>query len=174
MAKLKIPETITEKELLKIVNDPVVKKRAKNRIAYLLAFYQCLRVSEVVKLSSEDYDPNTRLLHIRQAKGSKDRRIPIAPETIRAVKFLPVGSYKSKDKGVRALQYALKKDGVRILGKDIHPHTLRHSGATHYLNAKRWDIRQLQIFLGHSDIKITQIYTHVNPEDLTKIMWDEK
>ena len=172
--KLKIPETITEKEFIKIINDPQVKKRSKNRIAYLLMFYQCLRVSEVVKLTSEDYDPNTKLLHIRQAKGSKDRRIPISPQTIRAVKFLPLGSSKAKDKGVRALQYAFKKDGIRIIGKDLHPHTLRHSGATHYLNAKRWDIRQLQRFLGHTDIKITQIYTHVNPEDLTKIMWDEK
>jgi len=171
---LKIPDTITEEEFLKLVNDPEVKKKNKNRIAYLLSFYQCLRISEVVKLTPEDYDPNTKLLHIRQAKGKKDRRIPVAPETIRTIKFLPVGSRKAKDLGVRALQYALKKDGVRILGKDLHPHTLRHSGATHYLNTKRWDIRQLQVFLGHTDIKITQIYTHVNPEALTKIMWDEK
>lgn len=62
---LKIPETITEKEFIKIVNDPEVKKRPKNRIAYLLAFYQYLQISEVVKLSQEDYDPNTKLLHIR-------------------------------------------------------------------------------------------------------------
>ena len=169
----KIPETITEEELIKIVNDPEVKKKTKNRIAYLFSFYQCLRISEVVKLTPQDYDPNTKLLHIRQAKGNKDRRIPIAPQTIRAIKFLPLGSDKAKDKGIRALQYALKKDGKRILNKDLHPHTLRHSGATYYLNSKKWDIRQLQRFLGHSDIKITQIYTHVTPEDLTKLMWDE-
>ena len=168
----KIPETITEEELIKIVNDPIVKKRTKDRIAYLFAFYQCLRISEVVKLNKEDYDPNTKLLHIRQAKRNKDRKIPISPKLIRAIKFLPIGSKKAKDKGIRALQYALKKDAKRILKKDIHPHTLRHSGATHYLNVKRWDIRQLQRFLGHSDIKVTQIYTHVNPQDLTKLMWD--
>ena len=173
MAKIKIPETITEEELLKIVNDPKVKKNARNRIIYLFSFYQCLRISEVMKLRPEDYEPNTKLLHIRQAKGKKDRKVPVSPQVIRALKFLPLGSPKAKDLGIRALQIALKKDAKRILGKDIHPHTLRHSGATHYLNKKKWDIRQLQRFLGHSDIKITQIYTHVNPEDLTALMWED-
>ena len=135
-------------------------------------FYQCLRVSEVLKLRPEDYDPNTRLLHIKQAKGNKDRNIPISPELVRAIKILPLGSSNAKDNGIRALQIAIKKDGARILGKNIHHHTLRHSGATHYLNNKKWDIRQLQRFLGHTDIKVTQLYTHVNPEDLTKLMWD--
>ncbi len=169
---LKIPEVITEEELIKIVNDPKVKKRSKDRMIYLLSFYQCLRISEVVKLNPEDYDPNTRLLHIKQAKGKKDRNIPISPNVLRIVKFLPLGSATAKDKGIRAVQYALKKDGIRILKKDLHPHTLRHSGATWYLNKKKWDIRQLQRFLGHTDIKITQIYTHVNPEDLTALMWE--
>lgn len=169
---LKIPEVITEEELIKIVNDPKVKKRSKDRMIYLLSFYQCLRISEVVKLNPEDYDPNTRLLHIKQAKGKKDRNIPISPNVLRIVKFLPLGSPTAKDKGIRAIQYALKKDGIRILKKDLHPHTLRHAGATWYLNKKKWDIRQLQRFLGHTDIKITQIYTHVNPEDLTALMWE--
>jgi integrase len=168
---LKIPEVITHEEFLKIVNDPEVKKRSKNRVAYILAFYQCLRISEVVKLQKKDYEPNTKLLHIKQAKGKKDRIIPIAPACVKAIKYLPLGS-DAKDKGIRAIQYALKKDGIRILKKDLHPHTLRHSGATYYLNVKKWDIRQLQRFLGHSDIKITQVYAHVNPEDLTKLMWE--
>lgn len=172
MAKLIIPEIISEEELLKILNDEKVKKNNKHRVSYLLCFYQALRVAEVVKLTSEDYNPENRLIHIRQSKRAKDRMIPINPNCVRAIKYLPVGT-KAKDKGVRALQYALKKDGKRILGKDLHPHTLRHSGATYYLNVKKWDTRQLQRFLGHTDIKITQIYEHVNPEDLTKLMWDE-
>lgn len=168
---LKIPETITEEELIKIVNDPKTKK--KNKAVYMLCFYQCLRISELVKLNSQDYEPNTKLIHIRQSKRAKDRKIPINPKCVRLVKMLPLRSEKAKDKGIRALQYALKKDGARVLGKDLHPHTLRHSGATYYLNSKRWDVRQVQRFLGHSDIKVTQIYTHVNPEDLTKLMWDD-
>jgi len=167
---LKIPEVIKHEEFLKLVNDSEIKK-TKRRISYILMFYQCLRISELVKLKKEDYNPNTKLIHIKQAKGKKDRIIPISPNCVKAIKYLPLGT-DAKDKGIRALQYALKKDGERILNIDLHPHTLRHSGATYYLNVKKWDIRQLQRFLGHSDIKITQIYTHVNPEDLTKLMWD--
>lgn len=171
---LKIPEVITHEEFLKLVNNIDVKKNIKRRCIYILAFYQCLRISEVLKLNKEDYDENTKLLHIRQAKRKKDRKIPISPNCTKCIKHLPLGSKNAKDKGKRALQIALKKDAIRILNKDIHPHTLRHSGATYYLNSKKWDIRQLQRFLGHTDIKITQIYTHVNPEDLTRLMWENE
>ena len=169
---LKIPETITEEELIKIIKDPKTKKR--NGITYFLCFYQALRISELVKLNREDYDKETKLIWIRQSKRAKDRRIPINPKCVHLVKYLPLRSHKAKDRGVRALQYALKKDGVRVLGKDLHPHTLRHSGASYYLNIKGWDIRKVQIFLGHSDIKTTQIYLHVNPTDLTKLMWKDE
>ena len=167
MARI-IPKTITEEELLKILNDSKVRKNNRNRLAYALGFYNCLRISEVINLLPENYNTNTRLLEIKQAKGSKDRNIPIAPEVLKLIKYLPLGC------GARAIQYCFKKDAQRILDKNIHFHTLRHSGATYYLNKKKWDIRQVQIFLGHSDIKITQIYTHVNPTDLTKIMYGEE
>jgi site-specific recombinase XerD len=175
MAKqqFKIPTIITEEQLFTLVNDPLVRAKPKRRMAYIMMFYQALRVSELSKLQKEDYDPNLKLLHIKQAKGSKDRKIPISRMCLKIIKHLPLTSQKSKDKGVRALQYSLKKDALRVLKMDVHPHTLRHSGATYYLNKKKWDIRQLQRFLGHSDIKVTQIYTHVNPEDLTALMWEK-
>jgi len=171
MAKFKIPETITEEQFIDLVNDTQVRKKPKRRMAYILMFYQALRVSELAKLNQQDYDPNTKLIHIKQSKGSKDRKIPISPVCMKIIKHLPLTPQDAKDKGVRALQYSLKKDGARVLKMDLHPHTLRHSGATYYLNKKKWDIRQLQRFLGHSDIKTTQIYLHVNPEDLTALMW---
>jgi integrase len=167
---LKIPDTISYEDFIKLANET---KNIKNKVCYTLAFYQCLRIAEVVKLKKEDYDPNTKLLHIKQSKGAKDRNIPISPNAVKTIKYLPIGSAKAKDKGIRAFQYALKKDALRILNKNIHPHTLRHSGATYYLNVKKWDIRQVQVFLGHTDIKITQLYTHVNPEALTKLMWEK-
>ena len=165
--KRKIPITITEEELLKIIVDAKVRKKPKTRLAYLLGFYNCLRISKVLKLTKENYTNNDKLLHILQAKGNKDRNIPIAPEVLKGLKHLPI------ELSTRGLQHAIERDSLRILQKQIHFHTLRHSGASHYLNKKKWDIRQLQVFLGHSDIKTTQIYAHVNPADLTNIMWGE-
>ena len=165
-ASRKIPITITENELIDIVKHT---ERKHHRLAFMLGFYNCLRVSEVVKLQKEDVDDGRKLLQIRQAKGNKDRNIPIAREVYKYVKYLPIPC------GIRALEMMIKQKGKEVLNKDIHFHSLRHSGATHYLNVKKWDIRQVQVFLGHSNISTTQIYTHVNPADLSKLMWgDEK
>jgi len=165
--KLKIPETISEEELIKIIRDKEVKKNKKKVLAYCLGFYEGLRVSEVAKLNKTDFEPNTKLLWIRQAKGSKDRKVPIMKEIIGLIRHLPINV------SVRTLQRWIKQDAKRIIEKDIHFHTLRHSCATRLLNKKKWDVRQVQIFLGHSDIAVTQIYTHVNPQDLVNLVWGE-
>lgn len=159
---LKIPETISEDELKKILEGT---KKPQHKLAFALGFYQAMRVSEVVKLQPEDVDKGSHLIHIKQAKGGKDRIIPIAPEVLKGLKFLPVKC------GVRALEIAVKKKAAVAIQKNIHFHTLRHSGATHYLNVKRWSTRQVQVFLGHSKITTTEIYTHVTPQDLLDLMW---
>jgi len=159
-----IPEVITEKELSAIIENT---KRKHHKLAFLLGFYNCLRVSEVVKLLPENVDIGRRLMYIKQAKGSKDRNIPIAKELPKNfVKYLPIGV------GKRALQLAFKAKAKKAIGKNLHFHTLRHSGATYLLNIKKWDIREIQQFLGHSNIDTTQIYTHVSPENLINRMWD--
>ena len=173
MAQRIIPTTISEEELIKIVTSKGIKKHHK--LAFLLGFYQCLRVSEVVKLERDNIDIKEHVIHIKQAKGKKDRDINIIkplkmnPLTmVYALNKLPVGI------GVRALEIAFKSWGKRVLNKDIHFHTLRHSGATWLLNKKRWDIRQVQKFLGHSKIQTTEIYTHVNASDLVNLEWGEE
>ena len=159
---LKIPETIIEEELLKILK---TVKDNKRKLAFMLGFYQAMRVSEIIKLQPENIDYDRRLIMIKQAKGSKDRNIPIAPEVLKGLKHLPI------DVGVRALEISFKQYAKKILNKDLHFHSLRHSGATHYLNVKHWNLRQVQVFLGHARISTTEIYTHVNPEDLVGVMW---
>lgn len=161
----KIPETITEEELQQILK---TVKNPKRRLAFMLGFYDCMRVSEIVKLMPENIDYGRRLIMIKKGKGSKDRNIPIAPEVLKGLKYLPV------DVGSRALEISLKKYASQVLNRNLYFHSLRHSGATHYLNVKKWNLRQVQVFLGHARISTTEIYTHVNPEDLNKIMWDEK
>ena len=166
----KLPEVITEEQLQAIVNST---KNNKHKLAFMLGFYECMRVSEVAKLKPENVNREMKLLNIKQAKGSKDRNIPIAPEVLRGLKYLPVGSEKAKDFGIRALQIAFKKKVNEVLKRDdIHFHTLRHSGITHYLTKKKWSSLEVQRIAGHSKVSITEIYAHINPQNLVDRMWE--
>ncbi len=168
----KIPEVISEEDLIRILQQT---DTPHHKLAYTIAFYQSLRVSEVVSLRKEHIDKQAHIIHIKKAKGNKDRDIPIVkplkinPNSyIYGLNKLPVGI------GVRALQIAFKKKAKDVLNKDLHFHCLRHSGATWLLNKKKWDIRQVQKFLGHSKLQTTEIYTHVNPQDLVDLEWGEE
>lgn len=161
----KLPITITETELATIVN---ATKKQHHKVAFGLGFYQCMRISEVVSLQPGDIDQGQKLIRIKQGKGDKDRNIPIAPKMFHGLKkHLPIKC------GVRALQIKFKQITNKVLSKDLHFHCLRHSGASHYLNKKGWDLRSVQVFLGHSRIQTTEIYTHVSPTDLINKMWGE-
>lgn len=160
---LKLPETITEEEAIKLIEKV---KKPHHKIAIALGFYEAMRVSEVVKLQPENIDYNLKLIWVKQGKGSKDRKIPIAPEVMKGLKHLPIKC------GIRALQKIFKRYSKQVLGKDLHFHTLRHSGITHYLVKKRWSSLEVQRLAGHSKIATTQIYTHINPQDLVNRMWN--
>jgi integrase len=165
MTKLIIPDIITEEELIKVLQNT---KHNHHKLAFALGFYECMRVSEIVNLKQEDIDKTLKLILIKQGKGGKDRKVPIAPEILSGLKHLPIGC------GVRALEIAFKKHCEVVLGKNCHFHTLRHSGVTHYLTKKRWSSLEVQRLAGHSRITTTQIYTHINPQDLVGRMWEDK
>jgi len=154
---IKLPDTITEKEVKELIKSA---RTNKLKLAIVLGFYQALRVSEVISLNKEDIDMERGFIHIKQSKGKKDRHIPIQEPTKFYLRYLPIEVTR------QALHKALKSLGKKIISKDIHFHTLRHSGASYYLNEKRIDIRFIQEFLGHSRLSTTQIYTHVNPNQL--------
>lgn len=166
----KIPETITEEELAEILKHT---ENPQYKLAFLLGFYQCLRVQEAINLKPEHVDKQQHLIKVKQGKGKKDRHIPI----IKPLLLTPTSVQYALNKlpiylGVRSLQIAFKQKARDILNKDLHFHTLRHSGATWLLNKKKWDIRQVQQFLGHSKIQTTEIYTHVTPQNLIELEWD--
>jgi len=150
----KIPKTISEKEFLDGVKK-VPKNRKDIKLAFMLGFYQCLRISEVCNLKPEHVDKDRGFLHILNAKGGKDRDVPIMKPVWAGLKYLPV------EIGHRALQKQVKK-----YWPDHHFHSFRHSGASYYLNSKKVDIRAIQQLLGHSRLDTTMIYTHVTPDDL--------
>jgi integrase/recombinase XerD len=162
---IKLPEVITEEELIKIVD---ATKNKQHKLAFMLGFYECMRISEIVALLPEHIDYQMKLIMIKQAKGSKDRNIPIAPEVLKGLKHLPIGI------GIRALQIAFKRKCKALLNREaLHFHSLRASGITHYLTKKRWSSLEVQRMAGHSKISTTQIYTNINPSDLVNRMWEQ-
>ena len=146
-----LPKTISENDFLETIKKVT---NPKYKLAFMLGFYCGLRVSEVVNLKAENIDPNG-FIHILAGKGKKDRDIPIMKPVESGLKHLPIGI------GDRGLQKAIKR-----YFPELHFHSLRHSGATMYLNDKKLDIRQIQQLLGHSRLDTTQIYTHISPSQL--------
>lgn len=173
----KLYEIITEEELKKVME---ATKNVKHKLAFALGFYECLRVSEVACLRQEHVNKTLKLLLIKGsdvskgkkgAKRGKDRNIPIAREIYNGLKHLPVGNDTAKDNGVRALQYAFNNATKKALGKRLNFHLLRHSGITFYLTKKKMNTLEVQRIAGHSKSSITEIYAHINPEDLVERMW---
>lgn len=160
----RIPTTITEEELHKLL---LATKKANHKLAFALGFYQCMRISEIVKLKPDDIDYNLKLIWIKEGKRKKDRKIPIHPIIIRGLKKLPIGV------GARALEKKFKEVCTKVLKRpELYFHCLRHSGITYYITQKKWNELEVQRMAGHSSITVTQIYSHVNPQDLVNRMWE--
>ena len=152
-------------------------------IAVLETIYSCgLRISELCGLLASDMDWNQRLVRVR-GKGKKERLIPIGETALRAIQnhwnLLPhtpggespvflCGPRKLKAVSARDLQLRLKKY-LALAGLDpaLTPHKLRHSYATHLLDAGA-DLRSVQELLGHAHLVTTQVYTHLTTERLKR------
>lgn len=157
----KIPDVLTETEFKKILDET---QSPKHRLAYLLGYFCGLRVSEVVKLQPDDVLRGEGVLHIRQAKGHKDRKVPYHKGLVKHFSILPLGI------GARTLQIAFLRAAKRagIKKNYLKFHCLRHSYATNYRN-KGGDMKNLQLNLGHASISTTMdIYTHTTVEDRKK------
>jgi len=151
----KLPVTMAEQEFI----DGIKKvKRSKVKLAFMLGFYQCMRVSEIVALRKQHIDYSRGYIHILNAKFGKDRDVPIMKPVKSGLKHLPVNI------SIRQLQRLVKKYWPKI-----HFHILRHSGATCYHNDKGVDITFIQQLLGHSRLDTTMIYTHISPKQLSNV-----
>jgi len=155
--------------------------------ALILAMYSGgLRISEAVSLSMENISGNLQEARIT-GKGGKQRYVFFSDEAKTAIaEYLPQRlarlrmtgsegkkgslfiSRKGKPVSVAGVRWIISRYVQHSgLGKNIHPHTLRHSFATHLVNSG-CDIRVVQEMLGHSSLSTTQRYTHVNIENLKK------
>jgi integrase/recombinase XerD len=173
----KLPNVISKEEVKKILDAPTNVKHA----TMLSLIYSCgLRCGELLALHIADVDSKRNLLIIRQAKGKKDRLVPLSNKTIEMLrgyfklykpqKYLFEGQYKGSPYDARSLQQVLKQALAKTdIKRPVTLHWLRHSYATHLLESGT-DLRYIQEVLGHRSSKTTEIYTHVSTHSIQKII----
>ncbi len=148
----------------------------KHRAILMTAYAAGLRVSEVVALRIDDIDSRRMVIRLRQAKGQKDRYTLLSPRLLavlraywkadRPTQYLFPGNVPDRPITARTVEKACRDAREAAgLGKHVTVHTLRHSFATHLLEAGT-DIRIIQVLLGHRNIRTTAVYTHVSAATL--------
>lgn len=182
----KLPKFLNVDEIFRLLDSPGDEQFSDLRNkAILELLYSCgLRVAELTGLDIDDVDLENRLVKV-VGKGSKERLVPIGKKASeRLNRYLALRSQViKKDRPLEA--FFLNKQGGRLgvrsverfvdeailksgLSKRISPHVLRHTFATHLLNAGA-DLRSIQELLGHVSLSTTQKYTHVNLDHLMKV-----
>jgi integrase/recombinase XerC len=155
---------------------------ARNRAILEVLYSSGLRVSELVGLDWRDIDDDLGMLTVRAGKGAKDRVVPIGEPALDALKawrtVMPIAADPNAPvitnlRGTRLTTRSVEKIVARRiqdagLTSSVTPHGLRHSFATHMLNAGA-DLRSIQEMLGHASLATTQRYTHVSVKHLKEV-----
>lgn len=169
----RLPEVLTKDEVSKLIKSAETRK---SRLILSLLYSSGLRVSELVNLKPNDIIFSENIGWVRGGKGSKDRMFTLSQNlSLELKEYL---DKKEKTKYVfsddsplttRNIQKIVKNLRNKTdINKKITPHTLRHSFATHLLEAGT-DIRMIQALLGHASLNTTQLYTHVSTDQIKKI-----
>lgn len=175
----KIERPRKERHLPQVIDRDLIISRInaisniKHKAILQLTYSVGLRVSEVVNMKLTDIDSKRMIIHIKNAKGRKDRIVPLSPvvlETLRVYykeyyprEYLFNGQFGLKY-SIHSCQLVFKK----YIDNKSHFHVLRHSSATTLLE-NGTDLRIIQKILGHSSVKTTEIYTHVSTQLLSRV-----
>ena len=177
----KLPEVLSITDIENMINfyNHETYLDSRNRTVIDVLYSTGCRVSELCDINISDIDLDEKYLKLK-GKGSKQRIVPIGSmlyknlmqylnvrETFLQNRGEPLFLSKSKNKLDRTAVFRIIKKTAKIISlqTDVHPHTLRHSAATHMLEGG-CDLRTVQEFLGHSSVSTTQIYTKVTKEFL--------
>jgi site-specific recombinase XerD len=175
----KIERPRNEKKLPKVIDGDLIKEKLskieniKHKAILTLTYSVGLRVSEIVNLKIEDIDSKRMIIHIKNAKGRKDRIVPLSQTVLELLREY-FKKYKPKEylfNGQFSLQYSVKSCQnifKKYIDDKSHIHILRHSCFTNLLESGT-DLRIIQKIAGHSSSKTTEIYTHVSNQLLSKI-----
>jgi integrase/recombinase XerD len=186
----KLPTVLSFAEIDKLLQTPNVEEKLGLRDkAILELFYSCgLRVSELINLKISDLYFNDEVIRVL-GKGSKQRIVPIGSsavywvtEYLQKVRFSLEKKMKSENiiflnvRGTKLSRMGIWKIVNKYaqeaeISREFHPHTFRHSFATHLLEGGA-DLRAVQEMLGHADISTTQIYTHIDRDFIKQMHRD--
>lgn len=184
----KLPDTLSEKEIDKLINAiDLNKPQGERNRAILETLYGCgLRVSELINLKLSDLFFDEGFIKVT-GKGDKQRFVPVVNITQKYINIYrnEIRNHLNIQAGfedtlflnrrgkqlTRAMIFTIIKQlGEKIgLKKNISPHTFRHSFATHLLQNEA-DLRSIQLMLGHESITTTEIYVHLDKNHLTKVV----
>lgn len=170
------PSVLSKEEVKSLIQSA---PRDKTRLIIELIYSSGLRVSECVSLKVENLDLDSKIIRVKSGKGNKDRITILSSAVVDELRryiltldkdeaFLFPNS-KGSTLSVRNIQKLIQKAAAKAgIKRKVSPHVLRHSFATHLLEAGT-DIRIIQELLGHSQLSTTQIYTHVSKEQLSRV-----
>ena len=180
----KLPEVLSEEEVDKLLDINLVDKYSyRNKAMLELLYATGMRASELTNLKLNNIDLDSCIVRI-MGKGSKERIVPINDTTIKYLNIY-INNYRKEILNKKDSEYLfisnalkpitrqglfkiIKKECIRAgIKKNVYPHILRHSFATHLLNHGA-NIRIIQELLGHEDITTTEIYTHLSNETIKK------
>lgn len=177
----KLPRVLDVDQVAGVLDAPSDALLEIRDLAMFELFYSSgLRLTELVMLDLSDVSLDDGSLRVRFGKGGKQRQVPIGSKAVKALDLWLASrpentspamfiSRRGARLGQRSVQLRLERWCVKNgLSEHIHPHMLRHSFASHLLEASQ-DIRAVQELLGHSNIGTTQIYTHLDFQHLAKI-----
>lgn len=165
----RLPEILSRTEVERLIQ---AVRDLKHRTLIMTLYGTGMRLSEAVALAPDDLDASRMMIHVRQAKGRRDRMVPLSPVLLEAIRHyrtqVPVERWlfpgRKPDEPMHGvtIQRVVRETRVRIgIRKNVTPRTLRHSFATHLLETGT-NLRVIQALLGHCFMSTTAIYTHVS------------
>ena len=171
--KLILPSVLNKPEITKMINKT---DNLQHRLIIMFLYYAGLRLNEVRNLKWENIDFDRKIIQLKIAKGEHQRIIFLHNKLIENLNKFKVhreglifesnrGKKYSKETIQKIIKQSVKRANIK---KRTTPHTLRHSFATHLLEAG-CDIRNIQKLLGHANLQTTQIYTHVANKDIKNL-----
>lgn len=164
----KKPHYLSEKDIIKLLD--YIKNsnmKNKNKAIVLLFLFTGIRLNELVNIKRSNIDLQRRIIKLEETKTRNERYVPYRPILDEYLKNYLMSCVEEKPFyfSKRTIQAIFERICQKLNFSQISPHTLRHTFAT-YLCSKNFNLEKLRILLGHSNLRTTQLYTHLDFESI--------